>query len=124
MKTKKLVIIDDDPRYLELIAAALGSEFEVSCAADGLEGLKACREGAPDVVLLDLRMPRVNGLQVLRAMAVDAATRAVPVVVFSASYLDASVHAELGTHANVFRLLDKLAPLGRVREAVREACAA
>ena len=123
MKTKKLVIIDDDPRYLELIAAALGADFEVSCADGGLEGLKACRDGAPDVVLLDLRMPRVNGLQVLRALAGDAATREIPVVVFSASYLDASAHAELGTHANVFRLLDKLAPLNRVREAVAGACA-
>ena len=122
MKTKKLVVIDDDPRYLELIKAAMGDEFEVRCAGDGLEGLKACRESIPDVVLLDMRMPRVNGLQVLRALGADSSTNAVPVVVFSASYLDASAHAELGTHANVFRLLDKLAPLGRVREAVLGAC--
>lgn len=121
MKLKSLVIIDDDPCYRQLCADAFGADFTVRCAAGGAEGLSACRQGVPDVVLLDLRMPRVDGVQVLRALAEDPTTSAVPVVVFSASYMDPVTHTLLDGLPNVRGRLDKLARLQRVREAL---CAA
>ena len=118
MKLKNLLVIDDDPAYRGLCASALGAEYSVSCAEGGEEGVESCRRTLPDVVLLDLRMPRVDGLSVLRALAADPATSGVPVVVFSASWLDAATRAALDGLVNVRGRLDKLDRLTRVREAL------
>lgn len=124
MELKNLVVIDDDPCYRGLVAAALGAEFAVRGSADGEAGLAECRTAPPDVVLLDLRMPRKDGLSVLRELAADPATAAVPVVVFSACAIDAGTRAQLDALPNVRGRLDKLARLEHVREAVRAAGAA
>lgn len=121
MENKNLVVIDDDPTYRGLIADAFGAEFAVRGAADGEQGLADCKTAPPDVVLLDLRMPRVNGLEVLRGLAADPATAAVPVVVFSASHVDAGLRAQLDAFPNVRARLDKLTKLSRVLEALRAA---
>jgi CheY-like chemotaxis protein len=59
--------------------------FDVVTAADGEEALNRFRETRPDLVLLDLRMPKLDGYQVCRTLKSDPATRAVPVIIFSAS---------------------------------------
>lgn len=118
MANKRLVVIDDDPAYRGLCRDALGGDFEVRCAEDGAEGLRACREAAPDVVLLDIRMPRADGLAVLRALGADPATRGVPVVVFTAAYLDAAAREAVAGHPNVRGLLDKVTRVAAVRAAL------
>lgn len=87
---KHLLLVEDNEHDVELARAAL-EESEVRCrvsvARDGQEALDLLRgEGhQPDLVLLDLNMPRVSGHEVLRALKGDAALRHVPVVVFTTS---------------------------------------
>lgn len=97
--TKHLLIVEDNEQDLELARVALelsDVRCEVSVARDGQEALdflyrRGCYagrpEGQPDLVLLDLNMPRVNGHQVLCVMHGDEALQDVPVVVFTTSNL-------------------------------------
>ena len=57
--------------------------YEVTSAADGEEGLRLAREKLPDLILLDMLLPKLNGPDVLKALKLDLATAAIPVVVTS-----------------------------------------
>ncbi len=59
--------------------------FEVATAADGEEGLRAVTSFAPDIMLLDVMMPKLDGFQVLKSMREQAATRDLPVILLSAN---------------------------------------
>ena len=62
-----LLLVDDEKDFLEVLQASLASEgFEIESAADGVEAINKLQKGAFDVVLLDIRMPRVDGLEVLQ----------------------------------------------------------
>lgn len=85
----KILIVDDDRQIaqgLELRFRAAG--FETSLAHDGKAGLALAREWLPDVMVLDLRMPVMDGMKVLAALAGESMTKDIPVVVLSASVVD------------------------------------
>ena len=63
---KRLLIIDDDNRITTLFSDFFGNRYEVETALSGLEGLTALLRQRPDLVLLDINMPGMNGLEVLR----------------------------------------------------------
>ena len=64
---KKVLVVDDDPDFLEIIRMRLQADgYEVSTAADGEEAIKKVKEEKPDVMLLDVLMPKLDGLKVLQ----------------------------------------------------------
>ncbi|HEX2296692.1 MAG TPA: response regulator [Actinomycetota bacterium] len=83
--TPPLVLVAEDDfnvrLTLEIVLEDAG--FEILLAADGEEALRAARESAPDVILLDQVMPKLDGKQVLHALRQDEATRDIPVLVLS-----------------------------------------
>ena len=82
----RILLIEDD-RFLRR-ACEVGLRkrgFTVATAADGEEGLRVARAEPPDVILLDLLMPRMSGLEVLEALRSEEATRSIPVLVLSNS---------------------------------------
>ncbi len=85
--TAKRVLLVEDDRFLRRACEASLRQrgFTVQTAADGEEGLRLARTEAPDIILLDLLMPKLSGLDVLRALKADAATRGLPVLVLSNS---------------------------------------
>jgi CheY-like chemotaxis protein len=85
--TAKRVLLVEDDRFLRRACEASLRQrgFTVQTAADGEEGLRLARTEAPDIILLDLLMPKLSGLDVLRALRADAATRELPVLVLSNS---------------------------------------
>ncbi len=87
---KKILLIEDDPVILKLYAEALERQgVEVRTASDGVEGLTALARFTPDLVVLDLLMPRLSGHEVLKVMRERPEWRNLPVIVFSNSYLGA-----------------------------------
>ncbi len=94
-----ILLIEDEPQIADAIFAGL-SRHLVTAAATGEEGLAAIRRGSFDVVLLDLRLPGMDGLDVLRALKADAKHAHIPVVVLTAhGEIQEKVHAfELGAH--------------------------
>jgi two-component system alkaline phosphatase synthesis response regulator PhoP len=75
-KAKKVLVVDDEPDILEIIQYNLQSEgYEVSTAADGEEGLQKARLFKPDLIILDVMMPRKNGMEVCRTLRAQEAYR-------------------------------------------------
>jgi CheY-like chemotaxis protein len=79
-----VVVVDDDRASLDLLAAYLdGSGLQVVAARDGREGLDVVRRLAPAAVLLDIRLPRVDGWEVLAQLRADESTSSLPVILVS-----------------------------------------
>ena len=77
----KVLVIDDQPAMIEILSRVLTRQgYAVSSAPDGIAGLKAVDRDAPDVILLDVTMPGLNGLEVCRRLKSDVGTRFTPVV--------------------------------------------
>jgi CheY-like chemotaxis protein len=93
----KVVVADDDPDILELVAMRLN---RLGCdtlrAADGGEALALAREHHPDLLVLDVLMPELNGFQVLRALRDDEATSQIPALILTATIQDERVADEYG----------------------------
>ncbi len=82
---KKVLVVEDDPWIRSLMADLLAGEgYDVVEAPDGKQGLELASEREPDVILLDLAMPEVSGLDVLHELKSSNPTRDIPVIVVSA----------------------------------------
>ena len=85
MPVKHIICIEDEMEMIDLIRIILGRRgFEVIGANGGREGLHMVREKHPDLVLLDLMMPDMDGWEVYQQMKADEATRNIPVIVVTA----------------------------------------
>jgi DNA-binding response OmpR family regulator len=85
MSAGKVLIIDDEKLLVKSTGMVLTHHgYEVNGALSGEEGLNAALEFAPDVILLDIMMPGMDGWQVLEALKQNAITRRIPVIIFSA----------------------------------------
>ena len=94
---KRILCIEDDPEMIDLIRLILGRRgFKVSGAAGGTAGIKAVRELLPDLVLLDLMMPDMDGWEVYQHMKADETTKNIPVIVVTARAQ--SIDKVLGLH--------------------------
>lgn len=91
---KTILIVEDNPSHMKLAADLLErSGYTVLRAADAESGLPMAREHRPDLVLMDLQLPGMDGIAATRMLKADAATRPIPVIVVTA-YLDAHPEAE------------------------------
>jgi two-component system response regulator (stage 0 sporulation protein F) len=84
MKRPKILVADDEEGIRRLMHEALAPGADVVLARDGTEALAAAQEATPDLILLDLRMPGLDGLTVLGKLKTIPATRQIPVVIVSA----------------------------------------
>lgn len=84
-QVRRLVCVEDEPEMIDLIKLILTRKgFEVLGANGGEEGLKVIRQSKPDLVLLDLMMPEMDGWQVYQQLKADDATKDIPVIVVTA----------------------------------------
>ncbi len=85
MKNRRVLIVDDEPDVVESIAFRLGIEhIECLAAGDGAEGLRMAQELLPDLVILDVMMPKLTGYKVARALKQDARCRHIPIIMLTA----------------------------------------
>lgn len=81
----KVLVIDDDKDTLRILESKLtNSGYQVLQAGDGKEGLEKARDVGPDIILLDVMMPELDGLSVLQHLKFDARTDKIPVIVMTA----------------------------------------
>jgi len=85
MSAKYVLIVDDDPDLVETVSMILESKgYEVGKAYDGIEGEEAVKKRRPDVLVLDVMMPRKNGYQLCKELKANQATKGIPVVLLTA----------------------------------------
>ncbi|HAA61084.1 MAG TPA: two-component system response regulator [Planctomycetaceae bacterium] len=81
----RLLIADDNQQNRELLEAYLGDEgYEIAMATDGKETLEQVQEFTPDLVLLDIMMPRLSGYEVCQQLKEDEATQSIPILMVTA----------------------------------------
>ncbi len=79
-KEKTVLIIDDSPINIEHLAQVLKTEYNIKVANSGASGLEAARNQRPDLILLDIVMPELDGYEVCRRLKADDATRKIPII--------------------------------------------
>jgi DNA-binding response OmpR family regulator len=81
MDRKKILLVDDSSTVLLMEKMILSkSEYDVVTARDGIEGVDKARAERPDLILMDVVMPRMDGFEAVRKLREDDATRAIPVI--------------------------------------------
>ncbi len=99
MSQKYILVVDDDPDLVETLAMMLESkDCEVGKAYDGVEGEESIKERRPDLVILDIMMPRKDGYVLCAELKADEATRDIPVVLLTA--VGEAVPSTSYTHAD------------------------
>jgi len=85
MSAKYILIVDDDPDLVETVSMMLESKgFEVGKAYDGIEGEEAIKKRRPDVLILDVMMPRKNGYQLCKELKTNKWTQEIPIILLTA----------------------------------------
>ena len=117
MAGETVLVVDDDPVIQKLLQVNFEMEgYTVLTAGDGLEGLERARADVPDVIICDIMMPRMDGLEVTKALKGDPATAQIPILLLSAKAQQADVAAGQATGADdyVTKPFDPLDLLQRV----------
>jgi len=81
---RTLLVVEDNADVIKLIHVALRHEFRIMAAPDGRTGLKLAQQGLPDLIITDLMMPEMDGLELTRRLRSDSLTRHIPIVMLTA----------------------------------------
>ena len=122
MPTEKILVVEDEENIQELIQYNLAKEgYHVSCALNGEKGLEAARTENPDLVLLDLMLPGLDGLDVCKELKRDAATQGIAVIMVTAKgdETDIVTGLELGADDYVVKPFSPKILLSRVKAVLR-----
>jgi CheY-like chemotaxis protein len=108
------ILLAEDDRFLRRAAESRLKQggFTVIPAVDGEEALRLARAEHPDLILLDLIMPKVQGFEVLKALKEDAATRSIPIIVLSNLGQDSDVQQAMAQGATAYFVKSNLSLQG------------
>ena len=115
----RILIVDDEPDLLSVLRFGLEAEgFDVLEASDGEQGLTLARQHTPDLIVLDLMLPRMDGYKVCRALKFDDRYKQIPVFILSArsGETDRRLALDLGADAFMTKPYDMKQLVARVRE--------
>ena len=117
MPAPRVLVVEDDPTILQLLEVNFEMEgFIVLRAEDGERGLAVARESRPDVIVSDVMMPKMSGLELVRALRASADTKAIPVILLSAKAqgTDVRMGLEAGADDYVTKPFEPLDLIDRV----------
>ncbi|MDY7009638.1 MAG: response regulator [Planctomycetota bacterium] len=119
----KILVVDDNTQNLELLVEYLQTidDVETSTAADGIEALEMVRQVKPDLVLLDIMMPRMSGFEVCRKLKSDPNTRDIPIIMVTAlnELSDIERGVESGTDDFLSKPVNRLELITRVKSLLK-----
>lgn len=121
--SKKILIIDDDPHIVKLLQSRLAvNKYETIVAMDGQEGLEKTHKEKPDLILLDLMLPKLSGYKLCRMLKFDEKYKQIPIVIFTAraQESDEKLGFEVGADAYLTKPFKAEVLLKKIRELLKE----
>lgn len=107
----KVLLVEDDPRVRQLYELVLTmEEYDVVCAVNGEEGLQKAEEDMPDLIFLDLRIPKISGLDLLQMLRNNQKTKDIPVVILSNYDDEATISKGLELGAREYIIKSRITP--------------
>jgi len=119
MDKKRILIVDDEEDILKVLRFRLeANNYEVLSASDGQEGLNKARSEKPDLIILDLMLPKLDGYKVCRMLKFDENYKAIPIILFTAraQASDKELGMEMGADAYISKPFEPLILLGKMKE--------
>ncbi|MFH1868445.1 MAG: response regulator [Candidatus Omnitrophota bacterium] len=119
MGKHKILVVDDEPDLTMMIKMRLeAAGYEVIEANDGQQGLDRARKENPDLIILDLMLPKLDGYKVCRMLKFDEKYKKIPIIMFTARAQDSDkkLGEEVGANAYLTKPFDPQALLDKVRE--------
>jgi CheY-like chemotaxis protein len=104
-KQNRLLIVDDEPINIQILSSILGDDYALNAATSGKKALELVRSQSPDLILLDMLMPEIDGLEVCRTLKADPATQDIPII-FVTGMSDPG-NEELGLQAGAVDYISK-----------------
>lgn len=122
MTGKRILIIDDEPDVVRVVQARLTAAGYQSLAAfDGQEGYDKARQEKPDLIILDLMLPKLNGYQVCRLLKSDEDCKQIPIIIFTARAQESDIKTglEVGADAYLTKPYNPEVLLSKVKELIK-----
>lgn len=119
---KKILVVTEEEDLVTIIAARLRQNgYQMLIAPDGLEGLRRVQEERPDVILVDVTIPRINGFQMVQLLHLDKSLKEIPVIVMTVSHHkdEMTWWSQLGVHGLLVKPFETKVLLEKVQEAIQ-----
>jgi DNA-binding response OmpR family regulator len=121
--TKKILIVEDEETILELLLATFGDlmDYKILCAGDGEEALRIARVDNPDIILLDILLPKINGYEVCKSVKSDPTISHIKVLMLSGMVQSSGWQKaqEVGADAYIAKPFSSIALVEKVEELLR-----
>ena len=118
---EKILIVDDEPDLLELVRDTLEmAGYTVITASDGEEGLKSITEDSPDLVILDIKMPKIDGMEVLERVRKNPLLNELPVIMLTSLKGEGIIREakEVGANDYIVKPFNQIDLLNRVKRVI------
>jgi DNA-binding response OmpR family regulator len=115
----RILLVDDEPDLVQMVSVRLkAAGYEISTAYDGQEALEKVKESRPDLMILDLMLPKLDGYKVCRLLKLDERTRGIPILIFTAraQVEDVTLATECGADAYLTKPFEAKVLLGKLQE--------
>ncbi|MBU1912597.1 MAG: response regulator [Candidatus Omnitrophica bacterium] len=119
MDKKRILVVDDEEDILNVLRFRLeANNYEVLVASDGQEGLNKARSEKPDLMILDLMLPKLDGYKVCRMLKFDEAYKSIPIIIFTARVQkkDGELGMEMGADAYIPKPFEPEILLDKIKE--------
>ena len=118
--TKKILIIEDNESYLTIISQKLSIEkYEVITAQDGQEGIQKVTDNQPDIVLIDLLLPKMNGIEVIEKIRENNAGRTLPLIILTNINPDDEILQKITENKPAYYLIKPEVTLDDIAEKIK-----
>ena len=115
----RILLVDDEPDLVQMVSTRLkAAGYEISTAYDGQEALEKVKESRPDLMILDLMLPKLDGYKVCRLLKFDERTRGIPILIFTAraQVEDVTLATECGADAYLTKPFEAKVLLAKLQE--------
>ena len=118
-KKKKILLVDDEIDFVELVRVRLeNSNYEVIVAYDGEEGLERAEQEHPDLIILDILLPKISGFDICRKLKFDENFKKIPIIMLTAKFQqsDKKFGIAMGADAYMTKPFEPQALIEKIRE--------